>query len=202
MYAAVCSWLLFKKPSLSKVKLIPYCLLISSSLDSNNSNSCSQDMHSDMVQSRHVENSGHTDRRGSRISGHYTKEIWSLSQLCSLSLPSLPRPCHPPKGVKHSLVMTMLQTALLSLGALLEQWCNSAKKASACGREWSFFRRKLTVCGAWQPQGAPQLCLGSDALPGKVLRWLGEDVGASGKRRCCKKKNYPSQQVIHTYTAV
>lgn len=45
----------------------------------------------------------------------------------------------PPRGVKHSLVMTMLQTALLSLGALLEQWCNSAKKASARGREWSFF---------------------------------------------------------------
>lgn len=56
------------------------------------------------------------------------------------------------------------------------------KGASGC------FWRKLTVCGAQQPQGAPQPGSGSETLPGKVLRWLVEDVGASGKRGCCKKK--------------
>lgn len=161
--------------------------------------------------SQHVENSGHTDRRGRRISCHYRKEIWSLSQLCSLSpthyiapsttaTPSSPLPL---EGLSTPLVMTMLQTALLSLGALPEPRCNSAKKKKkkkpwlkpAPGGESGVFWRKLTVCGALQPQGAPQPCLGSDTLPGKVLRWLGEDVGASGKRTHCKK--HPSMQVIH-----
>lgn len=62
------------------------------------------------------------------------------------------------------------------------------------------------MCGARQPQGTPQPCLGSDALPGKVLRWLGEDVEASGKRRRCRKTVHPSQfykcaAVLNLYNA-
>lgn len=72
------------------------------------------------------------------------------------------------------------------------------KGASGC------FWRKLTVCGAQQPQGAPQPGSGSETLPGKVLRWLVEDVGASGKRGCCKKKKYiyPSHQAVHESCSV
>lgn len=147
------------EPYLSKVKLISHCVLISSSpQDSNDSNSCFQDMHLDIVQSQHVENSGHTDRRRRRrISGHYRKEIWSLSQPCSLSHPSHSflhhHPPFPPSwGLSTPLVMTMLQTALLSLGALLEPRCNSAKKASAWGREWSFLEEIDSVWSSAAPR--------------------------------------------------
>ena len=62
------------KASLSKVKLISYCAVISGSpQDSNDSNSCFQDVHLDMVQSQRVENSGHADERARRISGHYSR---------------------------------------------------------------------------------------------------------------------------------
>lgn len=61
------------------------------------------------------------------------RDLESVSALLSLS-PTLriaTPPPPPPRGVKHLLVMTMPQTALLSLSAFLERQCNSAKKASA-----------------------------------------------------------------------
>lgn len=170
------------KPSLSKVKLISYYVLISGSpQDSNDSNSCFQDMHLDMVQSQHVENSGHTDRRGRRISGHNRKEIWSLSQLYSFSHPShsfhhplstrLPTPL---EGLSTPLVMTMLQTALLSLGALLEPRCNSAKKARAWGREWSFSEEIDSVWTTAAPRHTRALLrLRHPAGEGAEVAWRG-----------------------------
>lgn len=146
----------------------------------------------------------HTDCQGRRLSCHYRKKIWSLSRLCSLSHPLRSSLHHTPllEGFSTPLVMTMLQTALLNLGALPEPWCNLAKK-----KPWlkpapeggsGVFRRKLTMCGDRQPQGTPQPCLGSDTLPGKVLRWLGKDVDASGKRRRCRKTVHPSKSYMCT----
>lgn len=58
--------------------------------------------------------------------------------------------------------------------------------ARAWGREVELFQKKLTMCGARQLRGTTQPCLALDILPGKVLRWLGEDEEASGKRRHCE----------------
>lgn len=160
-------------------------------------------MHLDMVQSQHVENSGHTDRRGRRISGHYRKEIWSLSQLRSLSHPlhcALHHRPPPLVGLSTPLVMTMLQTALLSLGALLEPLCNSAKKASAWGREWSFSEEIDSVWSSAAPRRTRAL-LRLRHPAGEGAEVAGRGCGGLWQEETLKKKDL-SQQVIHVYCSL
>lgn len=118
------------KPYLSKVKRISLCVDIRLSPELKWLQQLFSRHALGHGSSQHVENSGHTDRRGRRISYHYRKEIWSLSQLCSLSHPLHSSLHHTPplEGLSTPLVMTMLQTTLLSLGALPEPRCNSAKE--------------------------------------------------------------------------
>lgn len=103
----------------------------------------------------------------------------------------------PLEGLSTPLVMTMLQTALLSLGALLEPRCNSAKKASAWGREWSFSEEIDSVWSSAAPRRTPALL--------RLRHHAGEGAEVAG-RGCgglwqdkTLQKNYPSQQVIHVY---
>lgn len=72
-----------------------------------------------MVRSQSVENSRHTIRLCRRILYHYRKEIWSLSQLSFFPTHCI-APYPPLRGLSTPLVMTMLQTGLLSHGALPE----------------------------------------------------------------------------------
>lgn len=163
------------KPSLSEVKLISYCVLISGSPpDSNDSNSCFQDMHVDMVQSQHVENSGHRQMGQEDIRPLQERDLESLSPALSPTHRIAPPPPPPPKGLSTPLVMTMLQTALLSLGALLEPWCNSAKKDSAWGREWSFSEEIDSVWSSAAPRRTPALLrLRHPTREGAEAAWRG-----------------------------
>lgn len=111
-----------------------FVLISAATRDSNDSNSCFQDMHSDMVQSQHVENSGHRqteEEEDEDIMPLQERDLESVSALlslpayCIVSLHHIPLPF---QGLSTPLVMTVLQTGLLSLAALPELYCNSAQK--------------------------------------------------------------------------
>lgn len=135
---------------------------------------------------------------GGGMSGHDRKEIWSLSQLCSLSHPSHSS-LHPLPIARLStpLVMTMLQTALLSLGALLEPRCNSAKKASAWGREWSFLEEIDNVWSSTAPRRTLAL-LRLRHPAGKGAEVAGRGCGGLWQEKTLQKTIHPSKSYVYT----
>lgn len=132
--------------------------------------------------------------------------FWSVSAV--LSLPSHSSlHCTPLlEGFSTPLVMTMLQTALLNLGALPELRCNSGQKkknmtqASARGREWSFSEKIDNVWSSAAPRHTPALL--------RLRHPAGEGADVAGKgcgglrQKKTLQKNCPSQQVIHVFCSL
>lgn len=93
------------------------------------------------------------------------RDLESASALLSPTHRIAPSTTLPPEGLSTLLVMTMLQTALLSLRALPEPRYNSAPQksmtqASALGREMGFFWGGEEIDSVWSleaPRHTPSL---------------------------------------------